>query len=44
MSIRCKVCNSSKVSKAGMVNSNVSWECENCGNILDANGNIATEK
>jgi transcription elongation factor Elf1 len=42
MSMRCKVCNTSKISNADIVNSNVTWECQNCGNILDANGRIAT--
>jgi transcription elongation factor Elf1 len=44
MSMRCKVCNTSKISNVGIVNSNSSWECQNCGNILDANGRIATVK
>ena len=42
MSIRCKVCNSSKISNKNIVNSTVSWECQNCGNVLDANGFVVT--
>jgi len=42
MSIRCKVCNVSKISNKDIVKSNVSWECQNCGNLLDAKGYVVT--
>ena len=42
MSIRCKVCNASKITNADQINPNVNWECQSCGNLLDANGNIVT--
>ena len=41
MSIRCKVCNASKI-MTDKINSNISWECQSCGNLLDVNGCIAT--
>lgn len=25
-----------------LTNSNVNWECQTCGNIVDANGNIVS--
>ncbi len=40
MSIRCKVCNTSKIIPNDKVNSNVKWECQTCGNVLDMNGHV----
>lgn len=42
MTIRCKVCNASKITNADKKNPNVNWECPSCGNMLDANGYIVT--
>lgn len=42
MSIRCKVCNSSKVLKNSESDSNENWECQVCGNILDSKGFIVS--
>ncbi len=39
MSIRCKVCNTSKII-TNKVNSNVGWECQTCGNVLDVDGHV----
>jgi ribosomal protein S27E len=39
MSIRCKVCNTSKII-TNQVNSNVRWECQTCGNVLDVDGHV----
>ena len=41
MSIRCKVCNASKVTNASNINDDDKWECATCGNLLDARGKIA---
>ena len=38
MSIRCKVCNSTKINVNNKLNSDVYWECQTCGNVLDVNG------
>ena len=40
MSIRCKVCNASKTANIDQVNNDDKWECNTCGNILDANGKV----
>ena len=40
MSVRCKVCNTSKTTNADQVNNYDKWECDTCGNILDANGKV----
>jgi transposase len=42
MSIRCKVCNASKIQDATKIIPDVNWECPSCGNLLDFNGYIAT--
>lgn len=42
MAMRCKVCNASKITNIDQINPNVNWECQICGNILDANGYIVT--
>ena len=42
MSIRCKVCNSSKIVNSDQRNSGVNWECQTCGNLIDDDGNIVT--
>ncbi|MDH3656641.1 MAG: hypothetical protein OEM77_00685 [Nitrosopumilus sp.] len=42
MSIRCKVCNSSKIANSDQRNSDVNWECQTCGNLIDDDGNIVT--
>jgi ribosomal protein S27E len=39
MSIRCKVCNTSKITN-DQIKSNFTWECKTCGNILDAQGHV----
>ena len=44
MTMRCKVCNTSKSVKIDQTNSNVNWECQTCGNLLDVNGNVITLK
>lgn len=41
-SIRCKVCNTSKSMIIVEAKSNGRWECQNCGNILDMQGLIAS--
>ncbi|WP_281361121.1 hypothetical protein [Nitrosopumilus oxyclinae] len=43
MSIRCKVCNASKVTNDQKEFSD-KWECETCGNILDTQGNVINQK
>ena len=40
MSIRCKVCNASKTANADNINGDDKWECNTCGNLLDAHGKI----
>jgi len=40
MSIRCKVCNATKITVNNNLNCDVNWECQTCGNILDVNGCI----
>ena len=40
MSVRCKVCNASKTANIDQVNDDDKWECNTCGNILDANGKV----
>jgi hypothetical protein len=42
MSIRCKVCNSSKIANSDQKNSDVNWECQTCGNLIDDEGNVVT--
>jgi hypothetical protein len=42
MSIRCKVCNASKITNPDQINPNINWECLTCGNLLDVNGYIVT--
>ncbi|MDH3361544.1 MAG: hypothetical protein OEL56_04005 [Nitrosopumilus sp.] len=41
MSIRCKVCNTTKIVDA-KTNSHVNWECQTCGNTVDAHGNVVS--
>ena len=41
MSMRCKVCNTSRIT-GNQINSDAKWECETCGNLLDANGYVVT--
>ena len=41
MSIRCKVCNTSKIANIDHMNDDCKWECDTCGNLLDAHGKIA---
>ncbi|HII04763.1 MAG TPA: hypothetical protein HA347_02155 [Nitrosopumilus sp.] len=41
MSLRCKVCNATK--STTQENSSTNWECQNCGSLLDSNGNIASK-
>ena len=40
MSIRCKVCNTTKSTTEE--NSNLNWECQVCGSLLDSKGRIAS--
>jgi transcription elongation factor Elf1 len=40
MSIRCKVCNASKIINIDKMDSNVRWECQICGNMLDVDGYV----
>ena len=40
MSLRCKVCNASKITNTDQINSKVNWECQTCGNTLDIDGYI----
>ena len=42
MPIHCKVCNTSKITKIDQINPNINWECQTCGNLLDARGYIVT--
>ena len=42
MSIRCKVCNSSKISNTEQEKSDMNWECQTCGNVIDNHGNVVT--
>ena len=42
MAMRCKVCNASKITNNDQINLDANWECQICGNILDANGYIVT--
>jgi len=42
MSIRCKVCNTSKITNEKHAKSNEEWECQICGNSLDTDGNVIT--
>ncbi len=42
MSIRCKVCNASKIAGTDQSSPDAGWECPSCGNLLDANGHIST--
>lgn len=41
MSIRCKVCNASKITNNQIIH-DINWECQSCGNLLDANGYIVS--
>lgn len=43
MSARCRVCNSTN-SNSDQRNSNTNWICENCGNLVDADGCVVTSK
>jgi len=42
MSIRCKVCNTPKILNVSKLKSNTTWECQTCGNQLDAEGHVVT--
>ena len=42
MSIRCKVCNASKIINIDKMDSNVRWECQICGNMLDVDGYVVS--
>ena len=41
-SMRCKVCNALKILNADKLNSNSNWECETCGNLIDATGHVVS--
>lgn len=40
MSTKCKVCNTSRVTNVNQLLSDEKWECQICGNLLDADGNV----
>ena len=40
MSARCKVCNTLKTIKNIQTNNDSKWECQTCGNLLDAQGHV----
>jgi len=40
MSIRCRVCNASKTANPDQMNDDGKWECDTCGNLLDADGKV----
>lgn len=40
MSIRCKVCNASRTANVDQTNDDNKWECNTCGNLLDALGKV----
>jgi hypothetical protein len=42
MSMRCKVCNTSRITNSDQTSSDAKWECQTCGNLLDASGNVVT--
>ena len=42
MSLRCKVCNASKITHTEDITPDVNWECQSCGNMLDAKGHVIT--
>jgi len=44
MSTRCKVCNTSRETNSNQLMYDEKWECQICGNILDANGNVNSSK
>lgn len=41
MSIRCKVCNTLKITKK-LMSSNDGCECKMCGNLIDVQGRVIT--
>ena len=43
MSIRCKVCNASKIAINQTEFSDI-WECKTCGNMLDTQGHVINHK
>ncbi len=44
MSTRCKVCNTSKDIKNIQADNDDKWECQTCGNLLDAQGYVLSHK
>ncbi|WP_255458333.1 hypothetical protein [Nitrosarchaeum sp. AC2] len=40
MSTRCKVCNASRITDVDQLMPDKRWECQICGNLLDADGNV----
>lgn len=40
MSLRCRVCNAVKIPNNKDTNSETTWECQNCGNMLDVSGHV----
>ena len=40
MSVKCKVCNTSKITKNIQDNNDDNWECQTCGNMLDSTGHV----
>ena len=43
MSIRCKVCNTTR-SNLDQAKSDITWTCQTCGNMLDVDGRIVTSE
>jgi hypothetical protein len=42
MSIKCKVCNTSKIIKNIQTYDDDNWECQTCGNLLDSHGHVTS--
>jgi len=42
MSVRCKVCNTSRITNKKHTKADEKWECQTCGNLLNANGYVET--
>ena len=42
MTVRCKVCNTSRITDKEHNKSDEKWECQICGNLLDIDGHVKT--
>ncbi|MFB5602712.1 MAG: hypothetical protein ACE5Q8_07520 [Nitrosopumilus sp.] len=42
VSIKCKVCNTSRNIKNIQADNSDNWECQTCGNLLDSNGHVTS--